>query len=610
MNETDATFESDSEGNTKVGYVNEGVNIGGSSIEKTPGFSEAEFFVESDGKTSSKSSGSGKIPVDLPEPPSTGENPTQDGQALTVEAGDALSGFEGSGGSSSSGAPRVDEDRKGSQSGRTTTRIYNNIGELEKEVEEERKNIKEIVGNLARKCKEQQDALQGNINQAGSNHNGLATGVFGKLPPVSPVSLPVPRPAPPGSGQEPKTPPNSPLGQKVRRTYFHRNYAEAFSPQASAPLIRNASRIFEQADILASRGLFTSASQALDVADGLLGTALNPEFSETDILNNDLPDVPEGKPEGKRIRDVGVYRNYVRQQESSEETPDNDNVAPDDLADLGIDITEELSGDGLGQTIDNIIVALDIEVGLTPIASTEKGIVSLGTRLHPITGEPISDLEALDIVLDFVPIVGTAKDIISLATGTNPITNEQLSDFEKVVIASGLLLPSVLGGTAKNIVKNGIKKTSEVLQQISSKGKKSSATASKILEKSKKFEDDLTGTVWDSITENSDAYPGTAVPKSFSLEIDGSKFYVPESGSKHMADHIASPGMGATKSAVVRSQAILTSFKSSVEKAKQAGIVRDSKVRFGAWELIFKEPTATHDTFEDSIIHAVFMGKD
>ena len=616
MDENDASFETDTDGHVEVGdrFKNQSDPPQGNQKEKDVW--AFDWSGDSKGNGSSTPEGKGLIEVDpSKEAPSTGKSPTQKGDPLTGEAGDALDDAGGSGGNSSNpGGPRVNEDRASRQPSAPSRRVYNNIGELEKEVEEERKNIKEIVGNLVKKCKEQQDALQGKINQAGSNHNGLATGVFGKLPDVSPAPIPIPLPVPLGAGQEPKTPLNAPLGQKVRRTYFHRKYAEAFASQASAPLFSNASRIFEQADTLASHGRFTSASQALDVADGLLGTAINPEFLETDILNNNLPDVPEGKPEGKRIRDVGVYRNYVRQKGSSEETPDNDNVAPDDLADLGIDITEELSGDGSGnnlaQLINNTLTALDIVLGLTPFASTEKDIITLGTNTNPITGERISDLETLDIVLDFVPVVGTAKDIISLATGINPITNEKLSDFDKAVIASGLLLPSVLSGTAKNIIKNGIKKTSEVLQRVVSKGKKSAKTASTLLENSKKFEDDFAGTVWDNITENGNARPGTAIPESFSLEISGSKFYVPDSATKHMGDHIASPGMGATKSAVVRSQAILTSFKASIEEAMQTGITRDSKVRFGAWELIFKDPTATHDAFEHSIIHAVFMGKD
>lgn len=586
---------------------------GGSvSVDKNSNTTFIEFDWDTGGDKGEASTdrGSGKVEVDVPESPSTGANPTEKGESLTGEAGDAFSGI---GGSSSSG-PRVDEDSRGSSSS-PTKRIYNSKDELEAEVKEERQNIETIVKDIVGKSEAQQNSLQSKINQAGQKHNQLANDIFAKLPSIPLPSPPAPpSPPPPDDQPAPQTPSENPLGRQVERTYFHRKYAEAFAPEESAPLIRNASRIFEQADALASHGRFTSANQALEVADGLLGTALNPEFSETDILNDDVPDVPEDKPEGKRLRDAGAYRNYVKQKKPSEETPDNDNIAPDDLADLGIDITEELAGDGSGndldQLIDNTLTALDIAIGLVPFASTAKDVITLGTNTNPVTGERISDLETLDIVLDFVPVVGTAKDIISLATGTNPITNEELSDFEWVVTASGLLLPAVLGGTAKNIIKNGIKKTSEALQQVVSKGKKSAKTANKLLGKSRQFEDDLTGTVWDSITENGNARPGTAIPESFSLEISGSKFYVPESGTKHMGDHIASPGMGATKSAVVRSQAILTSFKASVEEAMQTGITRDSKVRFGAWELIFKEPTATHDTFENSIIHAVFMGKD
>lgn len=614
MEENEATFETESDGTVSVREPGADSGITERFYDTDEQGKERynvtfDWDVGSGKGEAGTDRGSGKIPIDVPDSPSTGRNPTQNGEPLTGEAGDA---FAGSGGSLSSGA-KADEGR-GNSSGSTTKRIYNNIGELEAEVKQERENIGKIVEGLVEKSKKQQQSLQGKINQAGQKHNQLAKDIFAKLPSVSlpsPSFPPLPVPSTSENQPKPQTPPNAPLGRQIERTYFHYKYAETFAPEQSAPLTRNASRILGQADKLASHGQLAPASKALEVADGLLGVSLNPEFSDTDILDLGLPDVPEGTPEGKRSRDAAIYRNYVRERVGSEASI-GDNISPTNFADLEIDVVEELSGssagDDLNQLIDNTLVTLDVAIGLTPIASTAKGIVSLGTNTNPITGERISDLEALDIVLDFVPVVGTAKDIISLATGTNPITNEELSDFDKVVVASGLLLPSILGGTAKNIVKNGIKKTSEVLQRVVSKGKRSTETASQLLEKSRKFEDDLTGTVWDSIIENGNARPGTAIPESFSLEIDDSKFYVPESGSKHMADHIASPGMGATKSAVVRSQAMLTSFKASVEEAKKAGIVRDSKVRSGAWEFIFKDSTATHDTFEHSIIHAVFMG--
>lgn len=281
MDENDAGFETDSDGNIEVGdrFKNESDPPQGNKKEKDVW--EFEWSGDSEGSGSSTPEDKGPIEVDpSEEAPSTGKNPTGEGKPLTGEAGDALngSGSGGSGGSSSSGGPRVDEDRTGSRSGTPGKRVYNNIGELEKEVEEERKNIKEIVGNLVKKCKEQQEALQGKINQAGSNHNGLATGVFGKLPPVPPVPSPPPRPVPPGAGQEPKTPPNAPLGQKVRRTYFHLEFAKVNAPPASKPLVDVAQETFDKADQLCTVGDLENGNQALETVDTLTQAALSPDL--------------------------------------------------------------------------------------------------------------------------------------------------------------------------------------------------------------------------------------------------------------------------------------------------------------------------------------------
>jgi hypothetical protein len=280
MEENDASFENDSDGNVKANDSTQ-MDGGKPNVEKLPGGFSMDFDTGSGKGEANTNTGSGKVEVDLSEKAqSTGKHPTGEGKPLTGEAGDALNGFGsgGSGGSSSSGGPRVDEDRTGSRSGTPGKRVYNNIGELEKEVEEERKNIKEIVGNLVKKCKEQQEALQGKINQAGSKHNGLATGVFDKLPLVPPVPSPVPRPVPPGAGQEPKTPPNAPLGQKVRRTYFHLEFAKVNALPASKPLVDIAQETFEKADQLCTVGDLNNGNQALETVDTLTQAALSPDL--------------------------------------------------------------------------------------------------------------------------------------------------------------------------------------------------------------------------------------------------------------------------------------------------------------------------------------------
>jgi hypothetical protein len=279
MDENDATFESDSDSNVKV---KGDVYMEGEKpyVEETPyGFSMD--FDPGSGKGEARSGrGLGNVEVDLPDPPSGGKSPIQDGETLTGEAGDALDSAGGTGGNSSSrDRPRVDKDRADRNSGNPSRRFYNNINELEREVEKEQKNIKEIVDNLANKCKEQQDILQGKINQAGSNYNGLATGVFGKLPPIPSLpTAPPPRPLPPRLGSQPSTPSNAPLGQKVRRTFFHLEFAKTNVPPNSQLLIDIAQETFNKADQLCAIGDLENGNQALESADTLAQSALSPNL--------------------------------------------------------------------------------------------------------------------------------------------------------------------------------------------------------------------------------------------------------------------------------------------------------------------------------------------
>jgi hypothetical protein len=279
MDENDTTFESDSNGNVKAKgdaymegkepYVKE--MPGGFSMDFDPGSGKGE---------ARSGRGSGTVEVDLPDPPSGGGSPTKDGETLTGEASDALDRAGGTGGNSSGrGRPRIDKDRTDANSGNPSRRFYNNISELEREVETERKNIKEIVENLAKKCKEQQDTLQEKINQAGFNHNGLATGVFGKLPPIPALpTTPPPRPLPPGLGSQPNTPSTAPLGQKVRRTFFHLEFAKTNASLDSQLLIDIAQETFNKADQLCAIGDLENGNQALESVDTLTQAALSPDL--------------------------------------------------------------------------------------------------------------------------------------------------------------------------------------------------------------------------------------------------------------------------------------------------------------------------------------------
>jgi hypothetical protein len=281
--EEETSFESDTNGNVSVENDPVMGGVDNPLITDTPGERHINFDVEAGEGEASTDGGSGRIEVDLPEPPSNSGSSTQNNEPLTGEANDVLGKSGGSAGKSSRNIPRIDksdetQSEQPNKPKQQNKRFYENIEQLEKEVEEERTNINQIVDNLVQKSHESQDVLQGMVNQAGLKHNELAKGVFDKLP-LIPPNLPSDSSlTPPDSEQEPKTPINAPLGQKVRQTYFYLEYAKTYAPEASKPFVDLAQETFNWADQLCSIGDLRNGNQALETVDTLTQASLSPDL--------------------------------------------------------------------------------------------------------------------------------------------------------------------------------------------------------------------------------------------------------------------------------------------------------------------------------------------
>jgi hypothetical protein len=78
---------------------------------------------------------------------------------------------------------------------------------------------------------------------------------------------------------------------------------------------------------------------------------------------------------------------------------------------------------------------------------------------------------------------------------------------------------------------------------------------------------------------------GTAIPKSFEVAAGGGRFWVHPNATKHMAEFITRNGP--SHGMPMNSQAMLTSFKSSVEAAVKTGVKFGEPMQMGRWELIF-----------------------
>ena len=107
-----------------------------------------------------------------------------------------------------------------------------------------------------------------------------------------------------------------------------------------------------------------------------------------------------------------------------------------------------------------------------------------------------------------------------------------------------------------------------------------------------------TGTVWDNITSTADNIPGTEIPATFQIDLNGNINYInPTTGTntlwtntnatKHMGEYISRFG-DESWSVGVRSQAMLESYSASLNEAMKELMMKDAGRYFGTygnWEL-------------------------
>lgn len=96
-----------------------------------------------------------------------------------------------------------------------------------------------------------------------------------------------------------------------------------------------------------------------------------------------------------------------------------------------------------------------------------------------------------------------------------------------------------------------------------------------------------TGTVFDLIKATQPAIPGTSIPKSFELNVNGQTVWVNPNATKHMGEYLTRNGL--SHSTTEGSQAMLTSLQSAVKDASSTGLKFNEKMQVGRWELIFSQ---------------------
>lgn len=97
------------------------------------------------------------------------------------------------------------------------------------------------------------------------------------------------------------------------------------------------------------------------------------------------------------------------------------------------------------------------------------------------------------------------------------------------------------------------------------------------------------GTVWDLMKSAGSLWEGTNIPRTFEVTLDGYKFFVNTSGTKHMAELALRYSLTNTNSVRMASQAILEDFVAAAQAAVRQGIKPGVLVQAGRWGFVFGE---------------------
>ncbi|WP_170865759.1 hemagglutinin repeat-containing protein [Serratia plymuthica] len=110
----------------------------------------------------------------------------------------------------------------------------------------------------------------------------------------------------------------------------------------------------------------------------------------------------------------------------------------------------------------------------------------------------------------------------------------------------------------------------------------------------------VTGSVFDSIKATQPAIPGTSIPKSFELTVNGQTIWVNPNATKHMGEYLTRNGLSHSTSE--GSQAMLTSLQGAVKDASSQGIKFNEMMQVGRWELVFSQrPTDPYPVLKHAL---------
>nr|MDT0663517.1 RHS repeat-associated core domain-containing protein [Micromonospora sp. DSM 115978] len=116
-----------------------------------------------------------------------------------------------------------------------------------------------------------------------------------------------------------------------------------------------------------------------------------------------------------------------------------------------------------------------------------------------------------------------------------------------------------------------------------------------------------TGTVWDDMRSTQPNYPGSVLPRSFTMAAGGQQIWVHPNATKHMAEYLQGLATsGATRARVdLATQVQLGSLRSAVGDVASGGVPINQLVHAGGWELRFGQRST--DPLP-ALMHALYIG--
>lgn len=120
--------------------------------------------------------------------------------------------------------------------------------------------------------------------------------------------------------------------------------------------------------------------------------------------------------------------------------------------------------------------------------------------------------------------------------------------------------------------------------------------------------DEPTATVWQHIEPTQPNYPGTEIPRSFTISTPNGKFWTHGNATEHMNEAVVSvkdaPLLKGTNPRLY-SQFILYDYRKALTAATRGGVPFGTSVRMGNWEFRFSRNSHDKHTV---VIHALFNG--